>query len=54
LRHRAGTTVYQRTGHDLRLTQVFLGHSDPSTTAIYVHVNDDDLRAASEAARIAA
>ncbi|MFT4281570.1 tyrosine-type recombinase/integrase [Microbacterium sp.] len=54
LRHRAGTTVYQRTGNNLRLTQVFLGHRDPGTTAIYVHINDDDLRAASAAARIAA
>jgi integrase len=54
LRHRAGTTVYRRTGNNLRLTQVFLGHRHPSTTAIYVHVHEDDLRAASAAARIAA
>ena len=54
LRHRAGTTVYRRTGHNLRLTQVFLGHSNTQTTAHYVHVEREDLLAASAAARIAA
>lgn len=54
LRHRAGTTVYRGTGRDLRVTQVFLGHRSPSTTAVYVHVDEQDLRAASAAARIAA
>lgn len=54
LRHRAGTTVYRRTGNDLRLTQVFLGHASARTTEIYVHVERDDLIAASAAARIAA
>lgn len=53
-RHRAGTTVYRRTGNDIRLTQVFLGHSNSRTTEIYVHVERDDLIAASAAARIAA
>lgn len=54
LRHRAGTTVYRKTGNNLRLTQVFLGHRHPQTTAIYVHVERDDLLQASLAARIAA
>lgn len=54
LRHRAGTTVFRGTGNNLRLTQVFLGHSNPQTTANYVHVELDDLRAASAAARLAA
>lgn len=54
LRHRAGTTVYQNTGHNLRLTQVFLGHSKSATTEIYVHVGHDDLMVASDAARLAA
>lgn len=54
LRHRAGTTVYRGTGNDLRVTQVFLGHAKSSTTAIYVHVERDDLIAASAAARVAA
>lgn len=52
LRHRAGTTVFRHT-KDLRVTQVFLGHSSPTTTARYVHVERDDLLAASDAARIA-
>jgi len=54
LRHRAGTTVYRGTGNNLRVTQVFLGHRYPATTAIYVHVEDDDLVAASAASRLAA
>lgn len=52
LRHRAGTTVYQRTGKDIRLTQTFLGHASPNTTAIYVHVERDDIMRAATAARI--
>jgi integrase len=54
LRHRAGTTVWRETGHDLRTTQEFLGHSRPETTAIYVHVEREDLRKAGAAARMAA
>lgn len=54
LRHRAGTTVYRGTGNNLRVTQVFLGHRYPATTAIYVHVERDDLLQAGEAARLAA
>lgn len=54
LRHRAGTSVYQGTGNNLRVTQVFLGHRYPATTAIYVHVERDDLLAASAASRLAA
>lgn len=54
LRHLAGTTVYRGTGNNLRVTQVFLGHRYPATTAIYVHVERDDLIAASAASRLAA
>lgn len=54
LRHRAGSVAYKKSGNDLRLAQVMLGHSSPVTTAIYVHVQDDDLRRASDATRIAA
>jgi integrase/recombinase XerC len=52
LRHRAGTTVYRETGFDIRVTQEFLGHSSPTTTAIYVHVEREDLRKAAQAARV--
>lgn len=54
LRHRAGTVVYRNTGNDLRVTQEFLGHASSETTAIYVHVERDDLKRASAASRIAA
>lgn len=52
LRHRAGTVVYRGTGNNLRVTQEFLGHASPQTTALYVHVTRDDMRQASAAARI--
>lgn len=54
LRHRAGTAVYRGTGNNLRVTQVFLGHRNPATTAIYVHVEREDLLVASAASRLAA
>lgn len=54
LRHRAATTVYRRTGNDLRTTQEFLGHASPNTTQVYVHIGRDDLMRASAAARLAA
>lgn len=52
LRHRAATAVYRGSGNDIRVTQEFLGHSSPSMTARYVHVNDDDLRIALAAAAL--
>lgn len=52
LRHRGGTVVYRRSDKDLRLTQQFLGHADPRTTVVYVHVTRDELREAGEHARI--
>jgi integrase len=54
LRHRAGTTVYRLTGNDLRVAQEFLGHSNPTTTARYVHVEQDQLRQAGMVAQMAA
>lgn len=52
LRHAAGTAIYDAT-HDLRVTQAFLGHSQPNTTAIYVHVDDADITRAALAGRAA-
>lgn len=54
LRHRAGTTVYRKGGRDIRMTQTFLGHASLNTTAIYVHVERDDLMKAAAATRLAA
>lgn len=44
LRHTAATLMY-RDGHvDIRLLQEILGHSNLSTTEIYTHVNNDQMR----------
>lgn len=49
LRHRAATAAYAGT-RDLRSVQELLGHSRPETTAGYVAVPDDSIRAAMLAA----
>jgi integrase len=49
LRHRCGTVAYAAT-RDLRAVQELLGHSRPETTAGYVQVPDDAVRAAMRAA----
>lgn len=54
LRRRAATSVYRKTGNDIRATQEFLGHSSPAITAIYVDVTDDTLMLAGAAAALAA
>lgn len=51
LRHRAATVAYRGT-RDLRAVQELLGHSRPETTAGYVAIEDEAIRAAMlEAAR---
>lgn len=54
LRRRAASAVYKGSGHDIRLTQTFLGHADVSTTMLYLGVEMDDLERASGFTRIAA
>jgi site-specific recombinase XerD len=46
--------VFEGTGSNLRVTQDFLGHASPEMTSRYVHVTREDLRRASQAARLAA
>lgn len=47
LRHTAATLMYKE-GVDIRTLQKILGHSSVSTTQIYTHVEDEDMRAAIE------
>jgi integrase len=54
LRHRAGTSVYRGSGYDIRLAQEFLGHSSPTTTAIYLHIEREQLRDAGAHTRLVA
>ncbi len=45
LRHTAGTSVQELTGN-IYLTQVYMRHSNPATTEIYLHNNTDQAEAA--------
>lgn len=46
LRHTAATLMYKHGNVDIRSLQTILGHENISTTQIYTHVDDDDLREA--------
>ena len=48
LRHTAATLMLQN-GVDVRTLQEVLGHDHPTTTQIYTHVTNEDLRAAAQA-----
>ena len=48
LRHTAATLMYQYGEVDIRALQVLLGHESISTTEIYTHVNNDQVRNAVE------
>ena len=49
LRHTFATDLYRKTGRIL-LVQKALGHSDLSTTMIYTHVYDEELKIAMQSA----
>lgn len=48
LRHTAATLMYQYGQVDIRALQELLGHESISTTEIYTHVNNDQIRSAVE------
>ena len=48
LRHTAATLMYQYGNVDIRALQELLGHESISTTEIYTHVNNDQVRNAVE------
>ena len=48
LRHTAATLMYRHGHVDVRVLQEILGHTNLSTTQIYTHLDDEQLRNASE------
>ncbi|MGL4989845.1 MAG: tyrosine recombinase XerC [Sarcina sp.] len=44
LRHTAATLMYKHGGVDIRALQSILGHESVSTTQIYTHIDDENLR----------
>ena len=45
-RHRAGTQAHKASGGDLLVVQRFLGHANPSTSAIYAGLDDEEVQTA--------
>lgn len=45
LRHLFATVVYERTGHDIRAVQSYMGHSSPETTAVYARFSSSEAAA---------
>ena len=48
LRHTAATLMYKYGNVDIRALQVLLGHESVSTTEIYTHVDNEQIRSAIE------
>ena len=48
LRHTAATLMYKYGHVDVRILQEILGHMDLSTTQIYTHLDDEQLRSAAK------
>ena len=48
LRHTAATLMYQEGGVDVRILQELLGHAQLSTTQIYTHISNQNIKAAVE------
>lgn len=46
LRHTAATLLYQESGVDVLILKEMLGHENLSTTEIYTHISNDQLKAA--------
>ncbi len=46
LRHTAATLMYQHGGVDIRVLKEVLGHASVSTTEIYTHVSNDQMKSA--------
>lgn len=47
LRHTAATLMYKHGNVDVRILQEILGHQELSTTQIYTHLDNEQLRDAS-------
>ena len=45
-RHRAGTQAHKASGGDLLVVQRFLGHANPTTSAIYAGLDDEEVQTA--------